>query len=784
MRLRQIVPVALVLGLTVAGFLGARQFGQRDARRDADRRAEVVAAEVRGRLEQGVTLADSLRRFVVSVNRVTEDRFQTEASGWLSPAGFPAAAWVEQVPASGRAAYERRIGRPIVTYDQHGGLERAGSRASYLPATLVSSVPPMAVPGLDLGGEPGVAAALGRAGKLHDAATPLATLRDGSKGLFLIQFAPRLVGGVVQPGFLVVFVPDLSLRAAASNSDTAALQLATGGASAKVRGGAPAARTAFTDAGQRFEVAVPRGPVAVAAVALQWIMLAGGLVLAALVGALGVNAARRARAQKELDRIFTLSPDLIAVADFEGRFTRINPAVQKVLGYTEEEFLARPYLDLVHPDDRERTRAEAAAIGEGKTTHSFENRYLGKDGSYRVLDWTSTPVRAERLMYGIARDVTARRRTEAELERLAGEQAALRRVATLIARGVPPAEVFAAVADEVGRLLDAQATTIGRLEPDGTMVIVAAAGTAGEVMAAGSRVELESHMALAQVARTGRAARVDDYSHAPNAVTERAKRLGIRCTVAVPITVEGRLWGSIGAATARDAFPPDAEQRMAEFTELAGTAIANAQSRSELTASRARVVAASDQTRRQIERDLHDGAQQRLIQVALNLKLARDAVETEPEAVPALLREALDHVEQAMVDLRELVQGILPPILTHGGLRPAVRALARRMPVPVQTDVEVGRFPPAVEATAYFVVAEALTNVAKHSCASVATVDARVDDTTLQIQVRDDGVGGARADGSGLVGLADRVAAVDGRLRIESPADGGTVVAANIPLPA
>jgi signal transduction histidine kinase len=194
------------------------------------------------------------------------------------------------------------------------------------------------------------------------------------------------------------------------------------------------------------------------------------------------------------------------------------------------------------------------------------------------------------------------------------------------------------------------------------------------------------------------------------------------------------------------------------------------------------VVEASDETRRQIERDLHDGAQQRLIHTVITLKLARRALRADDQAA-ALVAEALDHAQQANVGLRELVHGILPPILTRGGLRPAVEAIATRMPVPVENGVAVGRLPAAVEATAYFVVAEALTNVVKHSGAKRATVMARVEDSTLQLQVRDDGIGGARPGGSGFVGLADRLAVLDGQLRVESPTDGGTLVAADIPLP-
>jgi len=784
LRPRQITPVALMLALTIACFLGARLLGERGARRDSERRAEVAAAQIRGRVEQAASLTESLRRFMVGVagRGVTNQEFESNASRWLSPAGLPAAAWVEQVPASRRATYERQIGHPVVTRDRRGRIASVGSRSSYLPATLVSGVPPTAVPGIDLGGESGMAAALARASALQDTrATPLATLRDGTKGLFLVTWAPRVTGGVVEPGFVVVFLSDLWLRAAAT--DTAPLQLTVGGTAKGHPDGAATASNAFVQAGQRFDVAVRQESVQGAAAALPWIILAAGLVLAGLAGALGVNAERRARAQEELDRIFTFSSDLITVADFDGHFTRVNPAAERVLGYTADELLARPYLDLVHPDDREKTAAEAASVGHGKTTMSFENRFARKDGSYKVLEWTATPVVEDGVMYGVARDVTERREAEAELGRLADEQAALRRVATLVVRGVPAAGVFSAVAEELERLFDAQATMIGRLEPDGTMAIVASTGTARDQMPVGSRLTLGSGMVLARVIRTGRSARVEDYSDASGFLGQVTQRTGIRCSVAVPIMVGGSLWGSMGAGTVRRQFPADTEQRMAEFTELVGTAISNIQARLDLAASRARIVAASDETRRQIERDLHDGAQQRLTHTVITLKMARRALATGDDDAPGLVGEALAHAEQATVELRELVHGILPPVLTRGGLRPAVESLTNRMPVPVEVTLPVDRLPPPVEATAYFVVAEALTNVVKHSGARHATVDARLDDGHLQLQVRDDGIGGARPEGGGFVGLADRLAVLDGRLRVESPTDGGTLVAADIPVP-
>jgi signal transduction histidine kinase len=187
-----------------------------------------------------------------------------------------------------------------------------------------------------------------------------------------------------------------------------------------------------------------------------------------------------------------------------------------------------------------------------------------------------------------------------------------------------------------------------------------------------------------------------------------------------------------------------------------------------------------------VVRDLHDGAQQRLVHTVITLKLARkvvvDAAGDESALGPSLVSEALGHAERAMVELRELAHGIMPDVLTHGGLRAGVESLASRTPVPVDVKVSVGRLPAAIEATAYFVVAEALTNVAKHSHAAGVAVMANVEDDRLCVRVRDDGEGGARPEGSGLTGLGDRLAIHDGRLRIESPAHGGTLVEAVIPL--
>ncbi len=370
-----------------------------------------------------------------------------------------------------------------------------------------------------------------------------------------------------------------------------------------------------------------------------------------------------------------------------------------------------------------------------------------------------------------------------ELAQLADEQAALRSVATLVARESPPAQVFAAVAEELGRVLRVTDTAVFRFEGDETGTVVAGWSEGGTPLQVGTNLKLGGENVTSLVFRTGLPARVDDYADASGSVGSYTRDLGVASAVGTPIVVDGRLWGAMIAASRQARpMPPGTESRIGEFTDLVATAISNIQARSDLAASRARIVAATDAERRRVVRDLHDGAQQRLVHTTITLKQARLALQHDADDAPALVTEALDQAEQATTELRELAHGILPGALTRGGLRAGVETLAARMPVPVENGVSVGRLPTTVEATAYFVVAEALTNVAKHSGASHAAVTARVEDGTLQVHVHDDGAGGARPDGSGLLGLADRLAVIDGRLRVESPAKGGTLIGADIPL--
>jgi signal transduction histidine kinase len=371
----------------------------------------------------------------------------------------------------------------------------------------------------------------------------------------------------------------------------------------------------------------------------------------------------------------------------------------------------------------------------------------------------------------------------ADASRLAEEQAALRRVATLVAHGSSPSEVAAAVAKEVAGLLGVENMRMVRYEADATVTVVAEWGEPDAAFPVGTRLPLGGKNIASQVLATGPPVRIE-YANATGGVGAYARSMGSRSAVGAPIVVDGRVWGVLVATSPKaGSLPGDTESRLRNCTELVATAISNTEARTELAASRARVVATADKERRRVVRDLHDGAQQRLVHTVITLKLARRAVQNEREDAAALLTEALDHAEQATAELRELAHGILPAVLTQGGLRAGVDALASRMPVPVENGVTVGRLPAAVEATAYFVVAEALTNVAKHARSERATVTARIEDGTLVVHVRDDGIGGAQRTGSGITGLTDRLAALDGELRVESPADRGTVVAATIPLP-
>ena len=370
------------------------------------------------------------------------------------------------------------------------------------------------------------------------------------------------------------------------------------------------------------------------------------------------------------------------------------------------------------------------------------------------------------------------------LERVAAEQATLRRIATLVAQGVQSEELFAAVAEETAATFDA-ITGLMRFEHDPPGVVLV--GVSREAhLPIGTRWEFAEGMSSAEVYRTGRPARLstpaDYWSSLSGPVADAARRLGIASQVSCPIVVEGGVWGVI-TVNAGEELPPDTEQRLEKFTDLVTTAIANAESKSELAASRRRIVAAADEARRQIERDLHDGIQQRLI--ALSFR-ARTMTRKPPDELPDLAAELSDGLKDASDELREISRGIHPTILTEAGLGPALRALARRSTVPVEVEVDVDvdvRLPSPVEAAAYYIASEALTNVAKHAQANLVELSAAQVNGVLTLEVRDDGIGGVEVGrGSGILGLTDRAEALGGTISITSPPGCGTTLSIRLPV--
>jgi signal transduction histidine kinase/putative methionine-R-sulfoxide reductase with GAF domain len=383
----------------------------------------------------------------------------------------------------------------------------------------------------------------------------------------------------------------------------------------------------------------------------------------------------------------------------------------------------------------------------------------------------------------------ANAQSRSELDALAQEQAALRRVATLVANQAPPAQVFAAVAEEVGRLLDVEATDLYRYEDAGASVACLASWCRDEVVEFPAHLSLDGVSVGRLVYDTGQATRIDDYAtvreQAPGAVSSAWQRLGIRAAIGCPVMVDGAVWGVMSACRLRGApIPAGAELRLASFTELIATAISNATTYDSLLASRARIVAAADEARRRIERDLHDGTQQQLVSLMLQVQAAQAAIPEESEDALATMERVLDGLDGVLTEIRELSRGLHPSLLARAGLAFALRGLARRSPVPASLHCDIeGRLAPHVEIAAYYAASEALANAAKHAQATAIRIDATVADGALRLSVQDDGRGGASVrGGSGLLGLRDRIEAADGRLTVTSAPGEGTSVRVELPL--
>jgi PAS domain S-box-containing protein len=375
--------------------------------------------------------------------------------------------------------------------------------------------------------------------------------------------------------------------------------------------------------------------------------------------------------------------------------------------------------------------------------------------------------------------------TRDRLRRLADEQAALRRVATVAARESSPVEVLETVAEEAARVLEVDAIGMLRFESDETATLVAQSETPWDAPPLGTSFTLEGENFIAAVHRTGQAARMDNWEGATGSVADMANVLGVRSAVASPIVVEGRLWGTMVAATNQGKpLPADTESRTVEFTELLATAISNAESREALIASRARIVAAGDEARRRIERNLHDGTQQRLVALGLDVATVRDSIPADQHEVQSGLERIRHELEAVLEDVREFSHGLHPALLSQAGLGPSLRALARRSPVPVKVEVSVRDRPSeSTETAIYYAISEALANAAKHAQASEISVVVTTSGSEIRAIIEDDGCGGAEVSaGSGLVGLIDRIEALGGRFVLNSPPGHGTRISLEMPL--
>jgi signal transduction histidine kinase len=377
--------------------------------------------------------------------------------------------------------------------------------------------------------------------------------------------------------------------------------------------------------------------------------------------------------------------------------------------------------------------------------------------------------------------------SEASQRALADEQAALRRVATLVAGGAPPSRVFERVTEEVARLLGMPGASVMRYDGAHTATVVGGWSDDGKLsLPVSSTFDLDGDTVVAKVLRSGRPQRVERYADARGDLAETLQRSGYHAAVAAPVTVGAGLWGALAAGTRSDEpLPEGLEQRLCDFADLVAQRLANADALEQLAASRARIVEVGDAERRRLERNLHDGAQQRLVSLALDLRMVGATLEKDPPAARKTLASAQDQLAKGLEELRELARGIHPAVLTERGLGPALQGLFARAPLPVEiTELPEERLAGPAEAAAYYVVAEAITNVAKYARASYVTVSIRRSNGTATVVVTDDGVGGADpALGTGLRGLADRLEALDGRLEVDSPTARGTRISAEIPSP-
>jgi len=489
-----------------------------------------------------------------------------------------------------------------------------------------------------------------------------------------------------------------------------------------------------------------------------------------------------------LSSVLATAPVGLGFLDHELRFVRVNEALANGNGASREDHIGRR-IDEIWPGIPPEvfSRLERILLGGAPLT-DFESRTTMGERE-RIVLASYYPVRDEDgtiLGIGIVVvDVTARTQAESAARSLAREQAALRRVATLVASESDPEAVFECVTHEVAGLTGTSSAGLIRYDASSATVVGRWDATGLGGFPVGTTLPLVGEGAIVRVHETGLPARIDDYEAIQGPNAEAIRRSGYRSLVAAPIHVAGRLWGALVVGSeATEPLPSDLERRLHDFAELVALAVGNAEARAQATASRARIVEAGDAARRRLERNLHDGAQQRLVALSLLLRLAQSKLETDAASAAEILASADAELAQALEELRELARGLHPAVLSDRGLGAALEALAGRLPLPVAIEGRIAeRLPEPVEAALYFVVAEALTNVAKYAEASSATVKFARGERYAEVEVVDDGVGGADESlGSGLLGLADRVEALGGQLEISSRPGEGTRIRATIPV--
>jgi PAS domain S-box-containing protein len=476
-------------------------------------------------------------------------------------------------------------------------------------------------------------------------------------------------------------------------------------------------------------------------------------------------------------------PDLMLRIDSAGTYLDARGNESSGFSLQADDLVGRNVRDVAPPRVADALLACAQRARRSGRMHSVEYE-LELDGAVHYCESRMVPSAGGEVVI-IMRDFTEKRQADAKLRRLVEEQAALRRVATLVASDAAPEEVFQHVTEEVCRLLGIREAVLQRFDDDRTSTVVGAfgSGTLGGIEI-GTKLPIEEGLTAWTVLRTGAPARIDTIEGSGE-LAELIRRLGFRSTLGVPILVAGSIWGIIGVALREgESVPPETEQRMQAFAELVALAVASAQAREELEASRMRIVEASDAERRRLERNLHDGAQQRLVALSIGLQRAQAKLRASPDEVEQLLELLSDELGDALTELRELAQGIHPAVLAERGLGPALEVLAARAPLTVELDVDLPEsLPEPVQTAAYYSVSEALANVAKHADACSAAVRIACGNDRIVVEVADDGTGGASLDrGSGLRGLQDRIETLDGELQVDSPPGRGTIVRAVLPV--